>query len=305
MVGLLSRLISGLRRSARQSGGGPVAIEDRKIFAFGDLHGRFDMLSVAMAGVRARSAGETRTPILVFLGDYVDRGPQSRQIIELLCQIRAADPSARFLMGNHEEAMLRFLDDLEVGLAWPRFGGVATMESYGVSMPANPDSMEEWRAVQAALREAMPESHVRFLRGLEAKVDIGDYLFVHAGIDPERALEEQRVRDLLWIREPFLSHTANHGKVVVHGHTPTTTPHIDGRRIGIDTGAYRGGPLTVLELHGAERSVWQVVDQGDGLAFQAWTHDPQAPPPERLDGKGPGRAASGGGRRRGQRELAA
>lgn len=232
------------RKPVRQAS----ALDGRRVFAIGDIHGCDDLLSGLLAAIAEETATDETPPLLVFLGDYVDRGPGSRQVIEQLLDLRKQAPDARFLCGNHEEAMLFFLSDLEAGMAWTGYGGKATMQSYGVATPADETSLEAWRETHHALKAAIPESHMRFLWGLEDRIDLGDYLFVHAGVHPDRPLNAQHTKDLRWIREPFLSDRRRLDKVIVHGHTPAADPYADDRRIGVDTWAYRTGVLTAVEL---------------------------------------------------------
>jgi Calcineurin-like phosphoesterase. len=233
----------------------PAAVpRGMRIYAIGDIHGRLDLLDALTDRIieDGQSAGSA-VRYLVFLGDYVDRGPQSREVVERL----AAGPPPGFgaihLRGNHEASFQGFLDDTRVGPNWMNFGGLATLASYGVHLPSDGSSQERLADIQAQLRAAVPEHHRRFLAGLKASVGIGDYLFVHAGIRPGVPLLRQSENDLLWIREKFLNSTADHGKVVVHGHTIHPEPQIRPNRIGIDTGAFASGRLTCLVLEGTER----------------------------------------------------
>jgi serine/threonine protein phosphatase 1 len=250
-LNLFTRLLR--RKPARQG----IALEGRRVFAVGDIHGCNDLLDGLVEAILREVEGDERPPLLIFLGDYVDRGPGSRQVIERLIALKDQAPGVRFLCGNHEEAMLHFLNDLEAGMAWTGYGGKATMTSYGVTLPQDETSLEAWEATHEALKAAIPESHMRFLWGLEDRIDLGDYLFVHAGVNPDRPLNAQNAKDLRWIREPFLSDGRRLEKVIVHGHTPATEPHCDARRIGIDTWAYRTGVLTALELDGPDRRYLQ------------------------------------------------
>lgn len=244
-----------------------MALPDRRVFAIGDIHGRDDLLGPLIEGLLEVAAGDSRQPLFIFLGDFVDRGPSSREVIERLVGLRERGVSARFLCGNHEEAMLRFLDDLERGLAWPGYGGIATMASYGVSAPVEGGDLESWKAIRARLAAAIPASHLHFLRTLEDTVELGDYLFVHAGVRPGVALRDQKPKDLRWIREPFLSDPAPLERVVVHGHTPGSAPYSDHRRIGIDTWAYRYGSLTALDLMASGVRFWQATQAQAGVEF--------------------------------------
>ena len=161
----------------------------------------------------------------VFLGDYIDRGTNSRQVIDwLIARRRRRD--ALFLKGNHEDCAVQFLSDPAVLPAWQSIGGVHTLLSYGV-MPARGDDPQSQHKVSTALREAMPDSHRRFIGGLVLSFTCGDFFFVHAGVRPGIPLQRQSQRDLLWIRDDFLLHEEDFGKVVVHGHTPIYKPDID------------------------------------------------------------------------------
>lgn len=254
----LSRLLK------REPTRGPIALEGRRVYAIGDVHGCNDLLGGLIDGILANREEGERQPLLIFLGDYVDRGPDSSGVIERLIQVRAEFPNSRFLAGNHEEAMLRFLKDFEGGLVWSTYGGKATMRSYGVEPPADDNDIEGWREAHALFCAAVPEGHRRFLWGLEDQIELGDYYFVHAGVRPDRALSDQATRDLRWIREPFLSDTRRLEKIIVHGHTPGREPHIDDRRIGVDTWAYNTGVLTAVELDGEGRSFIQARREADG-----------------------------------------
>jgi len=221
----------------------------RRIYAVGDIHGRADLLSELFIRIDDdRQARPITDSIQVFLGDYIDRGPNSRQVIDLLIA-RRRQCNVLFLKGNHEDCALRFLSDPTVLPVWQGIGGVHTLLSYGV-MPARGDDPETQQKVSTALCEAMPDSHRRFIGGLALSFTCGDFFFVHAGVRPGIPLQRQSQRDLLWIRDDFLLHEEDFGKVVVHGHTPIYEPEIRSNRINIDTGAYATGQLTCLVLEG-------------------------------------------------------
>ena len=238
------------------------APEGQCLYAIGDVHGRCDLLEKLIdlieEDTRDLPAGTSRT--LVFLGDYIDRGLQSRDVIEFLLSDRLKAFQRVFLMGNHEEALLRFLNDVNFGKQWVRYGGAETLYSYGLQPPnsrAALTSDEAMRAVQAAwekvwmgLRQKMPEAHLKFFQGLQHYYIAGDYLFVHAGLRPGAPLEKQTVRDMLWIREEFLEAPEQFPQVVVHGHTPAEGIFRDDRRIGLDTGAFISGKLSAARLFG-------------------------------------------------------
>jgi serine/threonine protein phosphatase 1 len=233
------------------------------VYAIGDVHGRLDLLEDLLARIR-EDAGKhpDSARSLIFLGDYVDRGPESRGVVEAVM----SDPLPGFttirLMGNHEEAMLSFLDGESDGLDWLSFGGLETLLSYGVPLRSLPNSGEAVKALQVALIEAVPERHVTFFRECLLHYTVGDYVFVHAGVRPGITLEKQTQTDLLWIRDDFLRVRAPlPGRVVVHGHTICDLPQNRGNRINIDTGAFVSGRLTGLVLRGNERRFLSTGDE--------------------------------------------
>lgn len=224
-----------------------------RLYAIGDVHGRDDLLADLLATIEADSS--ERRPakrIIVFLGDLIDRGPASAAVVERLRSYRPADAHVIFLAGNHEEVLLRILDgDEELVADWLRFGGAECLRSYGVD-PGELRRMSPERAVET-IRSAIPAAHAEFMRRFDDTFRAGDYLFVHAGIRPGVPLAAQVRSDLRWIREPFLTDRAEHGFVVVHGHTIRKQIEDCGNRIGIDTGAYRFGVLSALGLEGTDR----------------------------------------------------
>ncbi len=231
---------------------GPPALvpPGRRVYAVGDVHGRADLLVRLLKDLHediGRGGFEGR-PILVMLGDYIDRGFQSKDVIDVLMGELMSPFETYFLKGNHEAAMLQFLTDPTIGPRWSEFGGAETLVSYGVRPPRTRTSADEWRTASEALNQALPPEHLNFLSNLDLSVRIGDYVFVHAGVRPGVPLDQQTEYDLLWIREEFLSDSRALGAVIVHGHTPTTLPHKDSRRVGIDTGAYLSGRLTAARF---------------------------------------------------------
>jgi serine/threonine protein phosphatase 1 len=228
--------------------------EGQLLYAVGDIHGRLDLLEAMLGRIEADARGihaERRT--LVFLGDYVDSGPDSKGVVETLIGGLPKGFEAHFLKGNHEAILLNFLDDAWSLDNWLLNGGDATMRSYGLDTDrlARLDApIELWRQ---ALQEALPEAHLQFYRSLRLSVAFGDYLFVHAGVNPSLPLGEQTEADLIWIRGPFLDHAEAFGKIVVHGHTPGKEPVTRSNRIGIDTGAFFTGRLTALRLERGSR----------------------------------------------------
>jgi len=232
-----------------------------RIYAVGDIHGRDDLLArlhVAMGEDAA--AHPTEAKRIVYLGDMIDRGQDSRAVVDRLLESPIPGAERIVLMGNHEECLLSFLNDIAIGPAWFAFGGIATLQSYGVEPPGSMAAADLVR-VQRQLRAALPERHYAFFRQLRLTHEEGDYLFVHAGIRPGIPLTAQSPEDLLWIREPFLGSEADFGKIVVHGHTIAADPVIRPNRIGIDTGAFRTGKLTCLVLSGKTRHFLQAHEK--------------------------------------------
>jgi serine/threonine protein phosphatase 1 len=226
------------------------------VYAIGDIHGRLDLLTdlLAQVAVDAERHPADQRRELVFLGDYIDRGTESRGVIDALLDLAWPDFTRTFLMGNHEEAMLEFLDGQTDGVGWLTYGGLETLISYGVAIRKLPTDAESAAEMRDALQAAVPPSHVDFLRRCVLSHVAGDYVFVHAGVRPGRSLEQQDRRDLLWIREEFLrAPGVLPGKVVVHGHTICDSPQDLGHRIDIDTGAFVSGQLTCLVLRGTAR----------------------------------------------------
>jgi serine/threonine protein phosphatase 1 len=219
----------------------------RRIYAVGDIHGRADLLSdVLMRIDDDLKARPTADSLQVFLGDYIDRGPNSRQVIDLLIA-RRRQCNVLFLKGNHEECALQFLSNPTAFSEWRNIGGLSTLISYGV-VPTRRDDAQSQHKASTAFRQALPDSHRRFIEGLALSFTCGDFFFVHAGARPGTPLQRQSQRDLLWIRDDFLLHEEDFGMIVVHGHTPIYKPDIRSNRINIDTGAYATGRLTCLVL---------------------------------------------------------
>ncbi len=223
-----------------------------RVYAIGDVHGRMDLLErlygLIAADQRARPAEKIME---VFLGDYIDRGPSSREVIDWMLTGPRVARKRICLRGNHELMMQAFLEDASVIGSWGQYGGLETLFSYGVKvkLPLGEDQHQE---VQHAFRAAVPTGHAEFLRGLRPMASAGGYYFAHAGVNPAKPLADQTEDDLYWIREPFLSHHRPLEKVVVHGHTPVEQPEVEVHRIGIDTGAYITGRLTCAVLEGAQ-----------------------------------------------------
>jgi serine/threonine protein phosphatase 1 len=261
---LLNRLFGAFR--APPSPSAPHGPAGHRLYAIGDIHGRLDLLDRLLAEIEADIELRLQAKILiVFLGDLIDRGPQSAQVIERLRKWRPAGATKIFLLGNHEEVFLRVLAG-EVGILhdWLRFGGAECLSSYGVS-PAEIAKRSEVAALRE-IKAAVPAAHYDFLQEFADTFQFGDYLFVHAGIRPGSALAAQSKEDLRWIREPFLSDGSDHGFVVVHGHTISNQVDERPNRIGLDTGAYRTGILTAMAVEGGEH--WFLDTSPDGFSIE-------------------------------------
>ena len=234
-------------------------------FAVGDIHGRADLLTEMLSLLEERAEEERRDgnePIVVFLGDYVDRGPNSAGVIELLLSGRPRGFHRHYLKGNHEQSMLDFMAAPLENRAWLLQGGAETLVAYGVQPPQPVGAQDEdWAAVASELKERVPHAHLDFLNGLERYVAYGDYAFVHAGVDAARTLEEQTDDDLYWIRDRFIASRRRFSHRVVHGHTPVDRPYADERRIAVDTGAYASGTLTAARFEGSEVAFLSVSDR--------------------------------------------
>jgi len=233
-------------------------------YAIGDIHGQFDLLREVHRWIEADRVRHRSDGVVVHVGDLVDRGPDSAGVLGWLIDGISAGQPWVALKGNHDRMMAYYLEEtpradpkLRADYDWlhPRLGGLTTLASYGVS----PDS-DDATGLHSAARAAVPAAHTAFLRGLETVYRTPDVFFVHAGVRPGVALQAQIEDDLVWIREPFLSDTRDHGALVVHGHTPVDAVSHYGNRVNIDTGAAFGGPLSVIAVEG--RQVWNLTVDG-------------------------------------------
>jgi serine/threonine protein phosphatase 1 len=230
-----------------------------RIYAVGDIHGRLDLLNELLRRIDDDiSSRSTIRPVFVFLGDYVDRGPSSRETIDRLIE-HAETSESVFLKGNHEQIAISCLRDRALFDHWMRLGGIETLVSYGVSPRGFSDDGQIVR-LQAAFHDALPQTHFRFFRDLQNSFACGDFFFAHAGVKPSVELAHQKESDLLWIRQEFLSSNEDFGKIVVHGHTPTRDVEVASNRINIDTGAFATGRLTCLVI---DESSLSVIDTRD------------------------------------------
>ena len=245
------RRIFGKSKSKKSPDSPAPAVPDGvQIYAIGDIHGRADLLEGVLSAIdHDREASNADRHIEVYLGDYVDRGPASRKVLDMLIERSAQSPNCIFLKGNHEQTVLRFLDDPSILTTWRNHGGYEFLMSYGVTPPSLADEAGCTRC-RDDFRDVFPSAHLRFITQLHVSCQFGDYFFAHAGVRPGRTLDEQTEEDLLWIRGEFLESRENFGKVIVHGHTPVDEPEILTNRINLDTGAFATGRLSCLVLAG-------------------------------------------------------
>lgn len=232
--------------------------EGMRIYAIGDIHGHLELLAemharIAEEIIRDRPANWR----IIHLGDLVDRGPDSCGVIEFLIAATARDSRNIVLTGNHDVGFLDFLAHPDPAGLFARFGGVETAWSYGVGLRM--EDAASLRASHAQLVRAVPESHLRFLRGLPYSASFGDFFFCHAGVRPEVPLDRQDPQDLIWIRNEFLNYPGLHPKVVVHGHTPQAEPEVMANRVNVDTGVYYSGALSALVIDGADKRLISVA----------------------------------------------
>ncbi|MER8972866.1 MULTISPECIES: metallophosphoesterase [unclassified Mesorhizobium] len=239
--------------------------EGMRLYAIGDVHGRLDLLTAMHRRIESelewKPAADWR---VIHLGDYVDRGPDSKGVIDFLIDAQKRDPRHLMLAGNHDVGFLDFLDVPDPDGLFMRYGGIQTALSYGVALTANAywfGKAETLRQGHAALIEAVPQNHLEFLRSLAFSVTFGDFFFCHAGIRPGIALENQSRQDLIWIREVFHDHTGLYPKIVVHGHTPVPKAEITGNRVNVDTLAWQSGNLTALVVDGADKHILTVTGE--------------------------------------------
>lgn len=241
------------RRIRSLENGPPPSVGDMRVYAIGDIHGRDDLFANLLARI-ARDERD-RPPLprrLILLGDLVDRGPASAQVVERAMELMRSGGDVRFIKGNHEEVFVAAArGNVDAARFFRRLGGVATLESYGLA-PQDCLAMDD-RAIAGWMLSNIPRAHADFLDDFENSAVVGDYLFVHAGVRPRVALDRQDPADLRWIREDFLNHRGTHGMMVVHGHSISEEVDVQPNRIGIDTGAFRSGRLTAIGLERTER----------------------------------------------------
>jgi serine/threonine protein phosphatase 1 len=232
----------------------PQLADDLRLYVIGDVHGRADLLDGLLSRIDAdRAAHPTDNDAVVLVGDYIDRGPASREVLDrLVARVRAQ--KTILLKGNHETYLLEFLQNPAILDDWRQYGALQTLMSYGLKPSLNPGEQER-RELAREFASVLPWDHRALLEALPTSFTAGDFFFVHAGVRPGVPLAGQKEQDLLWIREDFLLCEDDFGKVVVHGHTPVAAPDIRPNRINIDTGAYATGRLTCVRLEGHDIEV--------------------------------------------------
>jgi len=253
--------LSKRKDPAAMTAGAKPSTGGRRVYGIGDVHGRLDLLVELHALIAAdvAAAAPAVPPLLVYLGDYVDRGADSKGVVDLLLAPPPVDAERICLFGNHERTLLNFLSDSAIGPDWFSFGGLETVLSYGTPMERKPSSAAAYEAARVAFAGVFPQAHGDFLASLPLTHVEGDYLFVHAGLRPGRSLAQQTEQDLIWIREEFLDSNADFGRVVVHGHSPVEQVEVRRNRINVDTGAYSSNRLSCVVLEGESRALLQTA----------------------------------------------
>jgi len=229
--------------------------DDKILVAVGDIHGQLSALTALFTNIEATLPRNSKTVTFVFLGDYIDRGPSSKAVIDLLLDWKT-DHNCMFLRGNHEASLLNFLDDPIDNRNWLRYGGIETLISYNIFPKPGAISAKGLVQIRDQLAETLPDNHIEFFNSLISSYQEEDFMFVHAGINPNLPLSENTEDDLLWIRDPFLKHRGLYEKVIVHGHTITSDakPEIHPNRVGLDTGSYATGVITAMIIEGRDKS---------------------------------------------------
>ncbi|PBB16507.1 metallophosphoesterase [Mesorhizobium sp. WSM4313] len=230
-----------------------------RLYAIGDVHGRHDLLAAMHRRIESElehaPASDWR---IIHLGDYVDRGPDSRSVIDFLIETRKRDPRNIMLAGNHDIGMLEFLAEAEPDGLFVNYGGVQTAQSYGVDLLGDGHWYGKAQAIargHMALVKAVPHSHIDFLQSLTFWATFGDFFFCHAGIRPGVPLDRQNQQDLIWIRDAFHDHPGLFSKVIVHGHTPVPEAEVKANRVNVDTLAWKSGTLSALALNGGDKRI--------------------------------------------------
>ncbi|WP_296746161.1 metallophosphoesterase [Mesorhizobium sp.] len=236
--------------------------DSMRLYAIGDVHGRHDLLAAMHRRIESQleyaPASDWR---IIHLGDYVDRGPDSRSVLDFLIEARKRDPRNIMLAGNHDIGMLDFLANAEPDGLFMNYGGVQTAQSYGVDLVRDAQWFGKAEAIgrgHMTLVKAVPPGHIDFLRSLPFSVSFGDFFFCHAGIRPGVPLDRQNQHDLIWIRDAFHDHTGLYPKVIVHGHTPVPEAEVKANRVNVDTLAWQSGMLSALAINGGDKRIIDV-----------------------------------------------
>ena len=249
-----------LKRTFDPAPSAPPALPDGiRVYALSDIHGRADLFQKALEWIAQDAAQHPDKRIIeILLGDFIDRGMQSKQVLELAIAEPAHGHERICLMGNHEATLLDFLHNAQVLRGWMSYGGLPTLDAYGVELPQDmtPNSFETLREQFTA---ALPETHRAFLQNLQTDYLLGDYYFVHAGVRPNVPLEEQRDEDKCWIREPFLSHKKPFEKYIVHGRTPLPAPQFYPHRVNLDMNEAAEDMLACLILDGTTKHIELII----------------------------------------------
>ena len=259
------KALSKIFRSDKAAKPLPSVPEGERYYVVGDIHGRCDLFEALVQAIEHDEKDCEGKSTIILLGDLVDRGPDSAGVIAIARALENQRPM-RFLAGNHEEMFLESFEDRKVLRHFVKHGGRETIMSYGLTRKQY--DVLELDQLQDEMRRLVPQEHRDFLANFEDMIVIGDFVFVHAGIDPARPIEDQSGKDLRWIRERFLNNVGPLSHVVVHGHTIFEDVQDKGHRIGIDTGAFRTGVLTALVLEGTERRYIQAVERDGTITIQ-------------------------------------
>ena len=235
----------------------PELPDNIRIYCIGDIHGRNDLLQKLLLMIQEDSLGFNGQIYMIYVGDYIDRGMQSQEVIETLLGSEQAGIHYVYLRGNHEQTLLDFLMNADVGRSWLSYGGQSTLASYKVNVNKIPTKREEFNSLREQLATNIPPSHYAFYQKTQSCFELGNYFFVHAGVHPKYPLSKQQAEDMLWIREEFINSHKNYEKIIVHGHTVTEQVEILPHRIGIDTGAYSSGILSCLVLESTQQRILQ------------------------------------------------
>jgi serine/threonine protein phosphatase 1 len=235
----------------------PFIPANTRVYCIGDIHGRNDLLQQLLAKIAQDRLQFEGRVLMIYLGDFIDRGLHSKQVINTLLNNQKATVEIVYLRGNHEQTLLDCLQNAALIPTWLTFGGQTTLFSYDVAITKIPTKPQDLLEIQKQLQAKLPPSHYTFFVNTRLSYSLGSYFFVHAGISPKRPIAKQWPEDMLWIREEFTECTKNYPQIIVHGHSISEQPQLLGNRIGIDTGAYASGVLTCLVLEADRQRILQ------------------------------------------------